>query len=231
MKRIFLTTAILSTAALSACNSTDMIYSQGPWGPRHVKRSYPDYPAPWGLRSVEPAPDGGAGPVDPAYVAEDRALDQARARAYAVRLEPDMGPSPFPHAAEPMPAPEQGGAPVAAPAQPPLPAPESGAPANASPPGVFTSPRRASSYSGTWKAAVGSSSCRIQLSSVPSLDLYKASTQGCSHEGMRSVNGWSFRDDQVLLFSRGKVIARLTGAEAALNGKLSGSDIDVTMTR
>jgi len=82
-----------------------------------------------------------------------------------------------------------------------------------------------------WKVSMGSFSCRIQLSSVPSLDLYKASAQGCSSDTLRSVNGWSFRDDQVILYSRGRVVARLSGAEAALAGALSDSNSDITMTR
>jgi hypothetical protein len=82
-----------------------------------------------------------------------------------------------------------------------------------------------------WKANVGSSSCRIQLSSTPSLDLYKASAQGCSNAALNMVSGWSFRDDQVILYSRGQVVARLSGAEAALAGTLNGSETGLTMTR
>jgi len=82
-----------------------------------------------------------------------------------------------------------------------------------------------------WKASLGSASCRIQLSSVPSLDLYKASAQGCSSNVLKTVNGWSIRDDQVILFSRGQVVARLSGAEAALSGRLNGSETELTMTR
>jgi hypothetical protein len=82
-----------------------------------------------------------------------------------------------------------------------------------------------------WKASVNSASCRIQLSSVPSLDLYKASAQGCSSNALKSVNGWSIRDGQVILFSRGQVVARLSGAEAALSGTLNGSEAALTMTR
>jgi hypothetical protein len=82
-----------------------------------------------------------------------------------------------------------------------------------------------------WKASVGSASCRIQLSSVPSLDLYRASAQGCSSNALKTVNGWSIRDSQVILFSRGQVVARLSGAEAALSGRLNGSEAELTMRR
>jgi hypothetical protein len=48
---------------------------------------------------------------------------------------------------------------------------------------------------------------------------------------MRSVNGWSFRENQVILFSRGQLVARLSGAEAALTGTLNGSSSEISMSR
>jgi hypothetical protein len=66
---------------------------------------------------------------------------------------------------------------------------------------------------------------------VSSLDLYKASAQGCSDNALKAVNGWSIRDNQVILFSRGDVVARMSGAEAALSGTLNGSKAELTMTR
>ncbi len=48
---------------------------------------------------------------------------------------------------------------------------------------------------------------------------------------MRAVNGWSFRGDQVVLFSRGQPVARLSGAEASLAGTLSNSSAAIEMTR
>jgi hypothetical protein len=108
---------------------------------------------------------------------------------------------------------------------------ETSADAQASALGVFTPPQRPSSYAGTWKASVGSASCRIQLSSVPSLDLYRASTQDCASDTLKTINAWSIRDNEVILFSRGQIIARLAGAEAALSGTLSGSRTELMMTR
>jgi hypothetical protein len=131
-------------------------------------------------------------------------------------LGPDVNQEPLPAPTSQYPAPVQR---------------ETSADAQASAPGVFTPPRRPSSYAGTWKASVGSASCRVQLSSVPSLDLYRASTQGCSSDVLKSVNAWSIRGNEVILFSRGKVIAQLSGAEAALSGTLSGSKTELTMTR
>jgi hypothetical protein len=104
-------------------------------------------------------------------------------------------------------------------------------PEQENPPGVFSSPRRASSYAGTWKAVVGTSSCRVQLSSAPSLDLYKASTQGCTNNALDKVNGWSFREEKILLFSRGEVVARLSGQEASLEGTTSASGTPIQLSR
>jgi hypothetical protein len=100
------------------------------------------------------------------------------------------------------------------------------------PPGVFTAPRRASSYAGTWKTTDGKGgTCLIHLSSVASLDLYKASTSKCSIENLRDVNTWSFQNNSVALFSRGAEIAQLTGSEAALDGSLSKAAAPLKMTR
>ncbi len=217
------------SGTVSACNSTDMLYSQGPWGPAHVRRSYPEYSAPWGRPVIVTAQDAVDGSV--AVYPDVPVIDApaARTRRYEVFAEVDMLPAP--------------GFGDKAPADPVLDPPgisalsslpagsQAAAPIQASPPGVFANPKRASSYAGSWKATVGSSSCKVQLSSVPSLDLYKASTQGCSQDAMRAVNGWSFRDDQVVLFSRGQPVARLSGAEASLAGTLSNSSAAIEMTR
>jgi hypothetical protein len=48
---------------------------------------------------------------------------------------------------------------------------------------------------------------------------------------MRDVNGWSFRDNQIILFARGQTVARLSGAEAALTGTLTSSGQSIEMAR
>ena len=216
------------SGTVSACNSTDMLYSQGPWGPAHVRRHYPEYSAPWGRPSVVTTQDSVDGPV--AVYPDAPAIDAPRTRRYEVFAEVDMPPAPgfgdLKAPADPLLAPPA----VSSPSSPPADS-QASAPIQASPPGIFASPKRASSYAGSWNAAIGSSRCKVQLSSVPSLDLYRASTQGCSQDAMRAVNGWSFRDDQVVLFSRGQPVARLSGAEASLAGTLSNSSAAIEMTR
>lgn len=221
-----------AAGTISACNSTESLYARGPWSPTHIRREYPEYSAPWG-RPAEPSDYAVNTPA--AIQTEALTIDIVQpTRRQDVFLEADMGPLPS----------AQGTAPIApsdpsilaerAPAGPAHPSQAAGlaaASGPANPPGVFTPPQRASSYAGSWKADVGGSSCKVQLSSIPSLDLYKASTQGCAEEVLRGVNGWTFRENQVVLFSRGQLVARLSGAEAALEGSLNGSGSEIRMSR
>jgi hypothetical protein len=229
-KSVFSVAICMVAGMVSACNSTDSPYRQGPWVPASTPRSYPAYSAPWGGTSAVPVYAVAVQPVyEPLHVVETP-LHPVR-KGYEIHLEPELSPGP------PLdrPALDAGSGPEplsgSVPQQLALSQRETSADAQASAPGVFTPPQRPSSYAGTWRASVGSASCRIQLSSVPSLDLYKASAQGCSSNGLKTVNGWSIRDNQVILFSRGQVIARLSGAEAALSGRLNGSEAEMTMTR
>gem|GEM_PF-4410244 len=215
---------------VSACNSTEGPYRQGPWGHTSAPRSYPAYSGPWGGKPAVAAYAVAAQPVYE-HLPVVETPSHAIRKGYEFHLEPELPPRPLLD----QPALDSGSGPV------PLSAPapqqlassqrETGADVQASAPGVFTPPQRPSSYAGMWKASVGSASCRIQLSSVPSLDLYKASAQGCSSNSLKTVNGWSIRDNQVILFSRGQVVARLSGAEAALSGRLNDSEAELTMTR
>jgi hypothetical protein len=233
MRRKISTASILSVAAslVSACNSTDSLYSQGPWGPSHVRRNYPEYTAPWGYRGGETINSTIVNPSSEYLEIIEPSTPQVVVGAREPVIEAGETPSRFVFKPEPAPIMEQGPNIVMSDDRPLHSPSESRASNQTSPPGVFTAPQRASSYSGAWKATIGASSCRVQLSSAPSLDLYKASTQGCSHDALRSVNGWTFRDNQIVLFSRGQVIARLSGAEAALAGTLSTSRAELTMSR
>ncbi len=221
---------LVVAGTVSACNSTDSLYRQGPWGPAATPRSYPEYSAPWGRRPAPPAYGVVVQPVYESVHVAEAPLHPAR-KGYEVPIEPDLPPgflsrSPAIDVGSGLEAPLPSDPGQSAPLQH-----ETRAVVGAGGPGVFTSPQRASSYAGTWKASLGSTSCRVQLSSVPSLDLYKATAQGCSGNVLKTVNGWSIRDSQVILFSRGQVVARLSGAEAALSGTLNGSKAELTMTR
>lgn len=226
-------TLVALACAISACNSTDAMYQQGPWGPSHVRRSYPEYSAPWGGKLLA-APHAANVTIHEAHTH----ISDNVAPAYAVRREisfeahvphPPIGNEPIgmvdPARSAVEPASSAFQMQAATTETQPTPTLQS------SPPGVFTAPRRASSYAGNWTASVGGSTCKVRLSSVPSLDLYRATTQGCSHAEISQVNGWSFREDRMVLFARGQPVAHLSGAEASLAGRLNGSGAEIRLSR
>lgn len=87
---------------------------------------------------------------------------------------------------------------------------------------------------GTWTAqeATGSS-CKVQLSSSPSLDLYRATAAGCSNRDLQQVNAWDYRDGEVYLYQRGgSVVARLrVGSAGAMNGAIAKSGAGLSLNR
>lgn len=226
--------ALSMAGILAGCNSNDGLYSQGPWADPDAHRGYPQYGSPWGRRSPDirvvttPGSDYAVEVTthssDVSRVAEPGPYQRLTA------LPADPQPSISPPAAVPVysPVPEL----VPAPKGPQAQAADPVSASDESPPGVFSAPRRASSYAGTWKATdhIGDS-CLIQLSSVASLDLYKASVSKCPNDALRQVNSWSFNENRIVLFARGVEIARLTGSEAALSGSLSRAGTPLQMSR
>lgn len=88
------------------------------------------------------------------------------------------------------------------------------------------------SMTGNWRAAeAAGDSCNITLSSAPSLDLYKASTSGCASQDLKAVNAWDLRGNEVYLYSRGSVVARLRGSGSNFNGVLAKSGAPVKISR
>jgi hypothetical protein len=86
---------------------------------------------------------------------------------------------------------------------------------------------------GNWTAkdAFGGS-CRVQLSSSPALDLYRASASGCANQDLSKVNAWDYRDGEVYLYQQGgSVAARLRGSPGGLNGVLAKSGAPLTLSR
>ena len=86
---------------------------------------------------------------------------------------------------------------------------------------------------GGWMARDASgNSCRIQLSSSPALDLYRASASGCSNQDLSKVNAWDYRDGEVYLYQTGgAVAARLRGSSSALSGVLAKSGAPLSLSR
>lgn len=87
---------------------------------------------------------------------------------------------------------------------------------------------------GNWtaKEATGSS-CRVQLSSSPALDLYRANAAGCANRDLQKVTAWDYRDGEVYLYQQGgSVVARLrTSGGGAMDGAITKSGAGLSLSR
>ncbi|MDP3255808.1 MAG: AprI/Inh family metalloprotease inhibitor [Bosea sp. (in: a-proteobacteria)] len=87
---------------------------------------------------------------------------------------------------------------------------------------------------GNWTAreATGGS-CRVQLSSAPALDLYRANASGCSNRDLQRVTAWDYRDGEVYLYQQGgTVVARLrTSGGGAMDGAVTKSGAALSLSR
>lgn len=87
---------------------------------------------------------------------------------------------------------------------------------------------------GSWTAreATGGS-CRVQLSSSPALDLYRANATGCANRDLQKVNAWDYRDGEVFLYQQGgSVVARLRATDGgAMNGAVTKSGASLSLAR
>lgn len=123
-----------------------------------------------------------------------------------------------------------GGGPVAADVPPyPPPSPPPGPPQQQQIAAV--APSR-SAVVGAWTAREAAGSCRVQLSSSPALDLYKAAATGCANRDLGRVTAWDFRDGEVYLYQPGgAVAARLRPSGGALEGVLAKSGAPLSLSR
>ncbi len=87
---------------------------------------------------------------------------------------------------------------------------------------------------GGWTAreATGGS-CRVQLSSASTLDLYRASASGCTNRDLQTVNAWDYRNGEVYLYQQGgTVVARLRAdSGGSLSGAVTKSGAALTLNR
>jgi hypothetical protein len=99
-------------------------------------------------------------------------------------------------------------------------------------PAPAPSPAGRSSLVGGWTASTGTgASCRVQLSSSPALDLYRASASGCGGD-LGRINAWDYRDGEVYLYQQGgTVAARLRGGSGSLSGVIAKSGAPLTLAR
>ena len=131
---------------------------------------------------------------------------------------------------EGQPLPPVAGAPMAPGMTPPPGGTEIAALPPAAPPAA---PASRTAMVGAWTARDASGgSCRVQLSSSPALDLYRASASGCSNQDLSKVNAWDYRDGEVYLYQTGgAVAARLRGSSASLSGVLAKSGAPLSLSR
>ena len=93
-------------------------------------------------------------------------------------------------------------------------------------------PSGRSAVVGAWTARVAGASCRVQLSSTPALDLYRASAAGCANGDLAKVSAWDYRDGEVYLYqSGGTIAARLRSGDGALSGVLTKSGAPLALAR
>ncbi len=87
---------------------------------------------------------------------------------------------------------------------------------------------------GSWTAreATGGT-CRVQLSSSPTLDLYRASSSGCANRDLQKITAWDYRDGEVYLYQQGGTVAarlRASGGNA-LDGAVTKSGAALSLNR
>jgi hypothetical protein len=144
-----------------------------------------------------------------------------------------------PVTSEPLPPPPgspvaSGPAPIVAdvPVMPASPAPMEPAPARIAAVESAPAASRASAVGGWMAREASGTSCRVQLSSTPSLDLYKASATGCGNKDLARVTAWDFRNGEVYLYQPGgAVAARLRSSSGSLEGVLAKSGAPLTLSR
>ena len=90
-----------------------------------------------------------------------------------------------------------------------------------------------SAYVGAWTAQeAAGTSCRVQLSSAPALDLYRAAAAGCANKDLAAVTAWDYRDGEVYLYQRGgAVAARLRASGGTLEGVLAKSGAPISLVK
>lgn len=89
------------------------------------------------------------------------------------------------------------------------------------------------SFVGSWNASEpGGGTCRVTLSSTPTLDLYRASASGCSNQEIANVNAWDLRGNEIYLYRQGgAVAARMQATPGNMAGAIANSGAPLTLSR
>lgn len=224
---------LLLPLALSACSNTRDVYASGPWGPPRPRDAAATlYTSPWytsQYRPVDapyPAPPSDYAPTPRASAEPMEPIGPWAKRSASLPPRDDAVSSDYAHL-PPAQAPLTGQQETTSPAPR---APEAKPAGSASVP--RPQERRLTSLTGNWTAQTsGGAPCRLHLSSVAALDLYKASTAQCSNKALQNVNAWSLRNGEVTLYSQGSLVLRARGEGDALHGALEGTSIMVKLSR
>jgi len=212
--------SLLPLLALAACAGSQRFVGQPPGGQAYGGAGY--------SQPLQSAPPITSAPVTSEPLPPPGGYPIASAPSGQGALPPPQDPFFDPDAGAPQPVP-----PPVAPAQPPtlrgggdiqtLGGGQARAPVS-SRDGVI----------GGWTAreATGGS-CRVQLSSASTLDLYRASASGCSNRDLQTVNAWDYRNGEVYLYQQGgAVVARLRAeSRGSLNGAVTKSGAALTLSR
>jgi hypothetical protein len=86
---------------------------------------------------------------------------------------------------------------------------------------------------GNWSAREASgNSCRVTLSSTPTLDLYRASSSGCQSREMQRVSAWELRGDEIYLYEPGGgVAARLRQSGRNFEGTAARTGASISLSK
>ena len=216
---------------LTACSNTRDVYTSGPWGPpRPRDAATTPYSGPWNSQPYQPVAAPYSVPAAPAGPS---------VRVLVEPMEP-IGPWAKRRVTSTMPNGENAASEYASPpaAQEPVSGQKSSAPPapDAKPVASAVATRRPekrlTSMTGNWTVqASGGASCRLHLSSVAALDLYKASTAQCADKALQNVNAWNLRDGVVVLYSQGSAVLQARGDGNVLHGALEGTTILVKLSR
>lgn len=100
------------------------------------------------------------------------------------------------------------------------------------PPAASGPPSR-TAVTGNWTAReAAGGSCRVTLSSSPTLDLYRASTTGCQSRELQRVNAWELRGEEVYLYEPGGgIAARLRQSGRNFEGTAARTGAPITLSK
>ncbi|APF38438.1 hypothetical protein BOQ54_14850 [Chelatococcus daeguensis] len=204
---------LLSLIVLAGCNAGDFNscerYYTSPWNP--PMRCYRPLPPSLEVEAVVVAPAAAARPRG--GIAREEPMPSVPVQPPPAK--PTVSPAPTGQtAAGPLPAPKvvKGYTPPQASHAKPVP--------------------QRSQVSGRWRMTeAGGKACELVLTNAGLLDQYRASTNGCASEALRSINGWDLKGGEVVLYARGAMIARLAEDHGGYRGVVLSSGAGLALAR